>query len=72
MNDAQHPFFTPLWRRIAVVAFCVAWSVFEFTAGTQFWGTVAGGMAIYAAWMFLLNYKPPAEPTEGQPPAEKE
>ncbi|RVD46526.1 DUF3329 domain-containing protein, partial [Mesorhizobium sp. M8A.F.Ca.ET.023.02.2.1] len=26
MKDYEHPFFRPLWRRVAVVAVCVIWS----------------------------------------------
>ena len=72
MRDAEHPFFRPLWRRIALVVFCAGWSIFEFVAASPFWGTLAGGMAAYAAWVFLLNYKPPAEAAAESPPAEKE
>ncbi|RVD37518.1 DUF3329 domain-containing protein, partial [Mesorhizobium sp. M4A.F.Ca.ET.020.02.1.1] len=32
MKDYEHPFFRPLWRRIAVVAVCLAWSVIEFAS----------------------------------------
>ena len=71
MRDIEHPFFRPLWRRVALVVFCAAWSAFEFWNGATLWGTLAGGMAAYAAWMFLISYKPPAEP-EAKPPSEKE
>lgn len=72
MRDAENPFFRPLWRRIAIVVFCAAWSAFEFWNNQAFWGTIAGGMGAYAAWMFLLNYKEPAEPDASPPPADKE
>lgn len=58
IQDQNHPFFRPLWRRIAIVVFCAAWSVFEFVTGSGFWGTLAGGMAAYGAWQFLITYKP--------------
>lgn len=57
IKDNQHPFFRPLWRRVAVVAVCVIWSAVEFVAGTPFWGTLLAGMAIYGAWTFLVTYK---------------
>lgn len=60
-KDNQHPFFRPLWRRIAVVAVCVVWSAVEFAVGTPFWGTLLAGMAIYAVWTFLISYKPEDE-----------
>ena len=66
-KDNQHPFFRPLWRRIAVIAVCVIWSAVEFAVGTPFWGTLLAGMAIYAVWTFLISYKPADEAP--QPPA---
>jgi hypothetical protein len=72
MRDAEHPFFRPLWRRIVLVVFCAGWAVFEFWTGAPFWGTLAAGMAAYAAWMFLLNYTPPPGEGKSVPPADKE
>jgi hypothetical protein len=69
MKDAQHPFFRPLWRRIAIVVVCLGWAGLEFWSSQPFWGTIALGMAGYGAWSFLLNYKEPAEPA---PPPDKE
>jgi hypothetical protein len=62
MKDAEHVFFRPLWRRIALVVFCAGWATFEFWNGQSFWGTLAAGMAAYAAVVFLINYKLPADP----------
>ena len=61
IKDNQHPFFRPLWRRLAVIAVCVIWSAVEFAVGTPFWGTLLAGMAIYAVWTFLISYKPEEE-----------
>ena len=69
MKDAEHPFFRPLWRRIALVAICAGWTAFEAWNGDGFWLALAGGMTAYGAWVFLLNYKGPAETP---PPAAKE
>lgn len=71
MRDTDHPFFRPLWRRVAIVVVCTAWSVLEFATGSPMWGTLAGGMAAYGAWLYLVNYKPPADP-EGPPASGKE
>ncbi len=57
-NKADHPWLRPLWRRIALVAFCAAWSIFELVAGEPFWAVLAIGMTAYGAWLFLINYKP--------------
>ncbi len=55
-KDSNHPWFRPLWRRIAVVAVCFAWAIFEFATGTPFWGVIALGFAGYGIWQFFLIY----------------
>jgi hypothetical protein len=72
MKDADHPFFRPLWRRIAIVAFCAAWAAWEYSNGQTMWATIAAGMAAYGAWVFLVTYKAPAEPEPGPTPDKKE
>jgi hypothetical protein len=67
-NDRDHPWLRPLWRRVAIVVLCAVWSGIEFYSGQPFWGTLAGGMAVYAAWMYLLNYP---KPQEQQPPEQQ-
>ena len=69
MKNSDHPFFRPLWRRIAIVAVCLVWAAIEFATGTPFWGTLALAFAAYGAWQFLFAYKPvqTAEP-EASPP----
>ncbi len=64
MKDHEHPFFRPLWRRVAVVVVCAAWSIFEFATGANFWGMIAAAFTAYAAWQFFYLYKPvdPAAP----------
>jgi hypothetical protein len=61
MKDSEHPFFRPLWRRVAIVAVCLAWAVVEFATGAPFWGTIALGFAGYAVWQFFYLYKPADE-----------
>ena len=63
-RDSQHPFFRPLWRRIAVVVVCVAWAVIEFSSGAPLWAVIALGFAAYAVWQFFFLYSPPAESEE--------
>ena len=77
MKDYEHPFFRPLWRRVAVVAVCVIWAIIEFASGTPFWGVIALGFAAYAVWQFFYLYKPvdgeakpPVEPKTGAEPKE--
>ncbi|TDQ30559.1 hypothetical protein DEV91_108180 [Phyllobacterium brassicacearum] len=64
IKDSNHPFFRPLWRRVAVVAFCVAWAIFEFATGTPFWGVLALGFAGYGVWQFFIIFDA-SEPAAG-------
>lgn len=51
--DGAHPFFRPLWRRIAVVAVCLGWAGFEFVSGSPFWGILFGALGCWAAYEFF-------------------
>lgn len=62
MKDQDHPFLRPLWRRIALVAFCAGWAVFEYANGATGWAALAAAMAAYGAWQYLFAWpKPPAD-----------
>ena len=63
LKDASHPFFRPLWRRIAVVAVCAAWAVVELVVGDPTWAIMVGAVGAYAAYAFLIAYKPVPEGT---------
>ncbi len=63
--DVQHPFFKPLWRRVAVVALCLGWAVFEFSTGAVFWGVLFGGVGLFCAYEFFANFKPDGDPPGG-------
>ena len=52
----RHPFFIPLWRRIATVALCLGWAVLEFTSGGPAWGMLFGGIGLIAAWGFFIGF----------------
>jgi hypothetical protein len=54
--DLDHPFLLPLWRRVVVVAVCVIWAAAEWATDSPFWGTLAGGLAVYAFWGLFLNF----------------
>lgn len=53
--DFDHPFFEPLWRRIAIVVFCLGWAMFEFTIAEPFWGILFGAFGLAAAWSFFVS-----------------
>ena len=71
-KDYEHPFFRPLWRRIAVVAVCLAWAGFEFWNGSNGWGMAALGFAAYGVWQFFYLYSPPPEDGDPVKPENKE
>ena len=58
MFDLQVPFFIPLWRRLAVVAFCIGWAVLEWSYGENLWMMVSLAIAAYLAWAFFVTFKP--------------
>jgi len=59
--DNENPFFQPLWRRIAIVAVCFGWAIFEFSTNVPFWGTIALGFGAYGIWQFFIAWKPRAD-----------
>ena len=69
MKDYEHPFFRPLWRRVAIVAACLVWSGLEYFGGSPTWSLIALAFAAYGGWQFFYLYKP-AE--DGSPPADGE
>lgn len=56
--DLRHPFFRPLWRRVLVVAVCLAWGLVEFATGSPFWGVLFVGIGAICAWQFFLAFDP--------------
>ncbi len=60
-NGSEHPWFRPLWRRVAVVVFCAVWAAFELYSGEPFWATIFGGMAAYALWVYIIKYPKPGD-----------
>ena len=73
MKDSEHPFYRPLWRRVAIVAVCAIWTGIEYYNGDQFWVPITFGMTLYAAWSYLWAYNPrePAAPETPPPVDEK-
>ena len=59
MRDNDLIFFRPMWRRVAVTLFCVAWAAVEWLTGQPFWGIIASGVTAYCVWVLFYNYKDP-------------
>jgi hypothetical protein len=60
--DLDHPFFRPLWIRIAIVAACGLWTALEVAAGAAAWAVLFGGLGLYAAWRFFVTFNPREKP----------
>ena len=57
MIDQKHPFFQPLWRRIAIVALVAGWLGFEVIyTRDSLWISVATVMLIYGIWSFFISW----------------
>jgi hypothetical protein len=53
-----HPWFEPLWRRLATVAVCVLWLAFEASYDAlSLWFWLALAILILAVWDLLLSGK---------------
>ncbi|MEP3048720.1 MAG: hypothetical protein ABJL55_15390 [Roseibium sp.] len=56
-GPVEHPWFDPLWRRIALVGFCTVWTGVEFYFNNTTWGYIMIAITTYAAWSYLFTYK---------------
>lgn len=63
--DLNVPFFAPLWIRVAVVAVCICWGLFEMSAGAPMWGIVFLGLGAICAWRFATIDYSTSEVDEG-------
>lgn len=61
--DQQHPFYQPLWRRIAITITIVLWTGFEiFIAGDPLWLVLSSALLVYSIWVFFVTWpKPPPQ-----------
>jgi hypothetical protein len=66
MASNSMEWFRPLWRRVAVVVFCLVWSAWEwFGNHDQTWGIITLGLAAYSIWTFFINFDKQAGPPPG-------
>lgn len=56
-SDRNHPFLRPLWRRLAVIAVCLAWLGFEIVGGNGLWIAISGGLTAYGIWALLIAWQ---------------
>ena len=56
--DESHPFYKPLWRRVALVGVLAGWTAFEvFYTQQPLWIMVAGALFAYTTWIFLISWR---------------
>jgi hypothetical protein len=56
-NENQHPFYKPLWRRVAIVAVVALWLGFElWQQSDALWVAIAAGMLFYAVYTFFIRW----------------
>jgi hypothetical protein len=57
LGTNDHPFYKPLWRRIAIVAVTAGWALFEFyTQQSGLWIGLATAVCLYSIWTFLITF----------------
>lgn len=54
--EPEHPIYRPLWVRLLIVGLLAGWSILELTKGSPFWGIIAGGVGLFAAYELLWRY----------------
>lgn len=66
--DVRHPIFRPLWRRIALTAFCFGWAAIEWSNDGPFWGLLFGACGVHLLIQFFVKF----DPADYAPPSEKD
>ncbi len=69
-SEQRHPFYKPLWRRVAIVAVIVFWLAVELhQGGSSVWVAISTGMLVYAVYTFFLTWPKGDPPGDGTPKA---
>ena len=56
-NEQKHPFYKPLWRRVAIVVSVALWLCFEvYQQSSGLWLAISGAMLVYAVYTFFLTW----------------
>ena len=59
-DEQKHPFYKPLWVRVAIVVSIVLWLGFEvWQRNSGLWMAIAAGMLVYAVYTFFITYPGP-------------
>lgn len=65
--NVKHPIFLPLWRRVALVGFCLGWALLELTLGKPLFGVLSGAAGLWCAYQFFVVFDPEAYRAAGKP-----
>lgn len=55
-NDADHPWFRPVWRRALMVAICAGVAAWDIWHGNYVWAVIFGGFGAYAVYIFFIAW----------------
>lgn len=55
-NDADHPWFRPMWRRVLVVVIPAIIAAVDIYHGNFGWALIFGGLAAYAVYIFFIAW----------------
>ena len=57
LTEQKHPFYKPLWVRVAIVAVIAGWLVFELMGPqSPLWIMLSGAALAYALWVFFITW----------------
>ncbi len=56
MFDFDHPFFKPLWVRIAVTGLALGWGLFELWTGSAGWAMIFLALGCFAAYRLFFKF----------------
>lgn len=65
--DASHPFYAPVWRRVAIVAVCFIWALVELSNDAVFWAILSAALGAYCLWEFFLSPDAPGRRPGDEP-----
>lgn len=55
-NDADHPWFRPMWRRVLMVAIPATIAAVDIYYGNFGWALMFGGLGAYAVYIFFIAW----------------
>jgi hypothetical protein len=60
--DTDHPFFRPLWIRVATFAVTAGWAGLELWSGQILWACIVGALAMVSFHGFFMDFDPDRHP----------